>query len=56
MQQRAEMSTRSAAADPICGGYSGHAVTGKDMGFVPLNPKNLSMVVDHNEIKQNFTN
>jgi hypothetical protein len=42
--------------DPIFGGYSGHAVTVKDKGFVRLNPRNLSMVVDHNEIKPNFTN
>ena len=36
--------------------YSGHSVTGKTMSFVPLNPRNLSMVVDHNENKPNFTN
>ena len=35
---------------------SGHAVTGKDMSFVLLNPRNLSIVVDHNENKPNFTN
>ena len=35
---------------------SGHSVTGKDMGFVPLNPRNLSMVVDHNVNNPNFTN
>ena len=35
---------------------SGHSVTGKTMDFVPLNPRNLSMVVDHNENKPNFTN
>ena len=28
---------------------SGHAMTGKDMSFVPLNPRNHSIVVDHNE-------
>ena len=26
------------------------------MDFVPLIPRNLSMVLDHNEINQNFTN
>ena len=35
---------------------SGHSVTGKDMGFDPLNPRNLSMVVDHNENNSNLTN
>ena len=42
--------------DPIFGGYSGHAVTENYMGFVPLIPKNLYMVLDHNEINQNYTN
>ena len=42
--------------DQIISGDSGHSVTGKDMGFVPLSPRNLSMVVDHNEIKPNFAN
>ena len=35
---------------------SGHSVTRKDMSFIPLNPRNLSMVVDHNENNLNFTN
>ena len=42
--------------DPIGGGDSGHAMTGKNMGIVPLIPRNLSMVVDYNKIKQNITN
>ena len=35
---------------------SGHAVTGKNMSFVPLNLRNLSIVVDYNENNPNFMN
>ena len=37
-------------------GDSGHAATENYMGFVPLIPRNLPMVLDHNEINQNYTN
>ena len=35
---------------------SDHSVIEKTMGFVSLNPRNLSMVVDHNENNPNFMN
>ena len=38
------------------GGDSGHAVAWNYMGFVPLILRNLYMVLDHNEINQNYTN
>ena len=56
VQQGAEIQLDRWQKNPTGFFDSGLSETGKDMSFVPLNPWNLSIVVDHTENNPNFMN